>query len=81
MDLGGAHTSSTMKIFYVIKTSTQVRSFFGHFLKSAKNSAADFFLAVDIFNRPLLCFAAEISASWQHCSIKQLPVPCHGWNF
>jgi hypothetical protein len=25
-----------------------------------------FFPAADIFFRPVLCFAAEISASWQH---------------
>jgi hypothetical protein len=45
-----------------MKNTLQKRSAtFRPFLeKSARNSAAD------IFRRPLLCFAAEISASWQH---------------
>jgi hypothetical protein len=35
-------------------------TFLPFFLKSPKNSAAEIFMG------PLLCFAAEISASWQH---------------
>jgi hypothetical protein len=44
------------------KSSAPFRPFFD---KSAKNWAPDFPGPTQFF-RPLLCFAAEISASWQH---------------
>jgi hypothetical protein len=49
--------------FFVNITRQKVRPFFE---ESAKKPP-QIFPAAKIFMMPLLCFAAEISASWQHC--------------
>jgi hypothetical protein len=45
------------------KSSAPFRPFFD---KSGKSSAPDFPSPANFFFRPFLCFAAEISAPWQH---------------
>jgi hypothetical protein len=46
--------------------SKKVRPLFCHFLKNLQKIQPLFLPAVEIFMGPLLCFASEISASWQH---------------
>jgi hypothetical protein len=54
--------SSNNQGYYVKYTQQKSSaSFLSFFEKSAKNSAAEIFMGAT------LCFAAEISASWQHC--------------
>jgi hypothetical protein len=47
-------------------------TFLPFFEKSAKKIWPLFLPAAEIFMGPLLCFAAEISASWQHRSWEEL---------
>jgi hypothetical protein len=59
-------TSANNHSFYVKNTHEKVRPLFCHFLKNLQKIRPLFLPAAEIFMGPLLCFAAEISASWQH---------------
>jgi hypothetical protein len=62
----------TMEVFMWITHFKKVPPLFGHFLKNLQIIRSLIFPAANIFMRPLLCFAAQISASWQHCSFYRL---------
>jgi hypothetical protein len=51
-----------MMAFYV----NNIRPLFGRFWKNLQIIRSRIFSAADIFMRPHLCFAAEMSAIWQH---------------
>jgi hypothetical protein len=56
-----------IKAFMSITHFKNVWPLFGHFYNNLPKFRPQIVLAAKIFMGPLLCFAAEISASWQHC--------------
>jgi hypothetical protein len=66
------------RCFYVKNTYSKkkIGHFSAIFFKYLQKILPLFLPAADIFIGPLLCFAAELSASWQQCSHSRIKKPC-----
>jgi hypothetical protein len=67
----------------MILCEKKVRPLFCHFLANLQKIRPRIFSAAEIFVGPLLRFAAEISAGWQHCveAIREAGYPMDGFPF